>query len=298
MSHNIRASLYMVLAMAGFTFNDALIKSLDGELPIAQVMAVRGLSLSVLIAALIWRRGLLRRVREVFIPLVGFRAAMELAATFFFLTALTSLPFANISAILQALPLVVTLGAILVFKEPVGWRRWFAIAVGFMGVLIIIRPGMDGFESASILVLISVLFAAARDLSTRALPVALPSLLVSAATAVLVTIFGFVVVLIDGSWIDLESRHMTILVPASVFLFVGYQFIVLSMRTGEVSYVVPYRYTSLLWSIFLGYLFFAEVPDSFTLLGSAIVVSMGLFTLYRELISARQRRIQRLKEAS
>lgn len=288
----------MVLSMAGFTFNDVLVKSLNGELPTTQVMAVRGLSLSILIAALIWQQGLLPRVKEVFIPLVGFRAAMELAATFLFLSALASLPFANISAILQALPLAVTVGATLVFAEPVGWRRWLAIAIGFTGVLIIIRPGMDGFESASILVVISVFFAAARDLASRALPAALPSLLVSAATAVVVTIFGFAMYFIQGNWIELELRHLKVLVPASVFLFFGYQFIVLAMRTGEVSYVVPYRYTSLLWAIFLGYLFFAEIPDRLTLIGSAIVVSMGLFTLYRELLNVRRRKIQRLEESS
>jgi drug/metabolite transporter (DMT)-like permease len=298
MSNNIRASLYMVLAMAGFTFNDALVKSLNGELPTIQIMAVRGLSLSVLIAVLIWQQGLLPRVKEAFIPLVGFRAAMELVAMFLFLSALTSLPFANISAILQALPLAVTVGAILVFAEPVGWRRWLAITVGFVGVLIIIRPGVEGFEFASILVVISVFFAAARDLATRALPAELPSLLVSAATAILVTLVGFAMLFIQGNWVALEFRHLKVLMPASVFLFFGYQFIVLAMRTGDVSYVVPYRYTSLLWSIFLGYLFFAEVPDSLTLIGSAVVVSMGLFTVYRELLSARRRRSQRSELSS
>ena len=277
----------MVLAMAGFIFNDALVKSLNGELPTTQIMAVRGLSLSVLIAVLVWQQRLLPRVKEAFIPLVGFRAAMDLAAMFFFLSALTSLPFANISAILQALPLAVTAGAILVFAEPVGWRRWLGIAIGFMGVLIVIRPGLEGFEFASVLVVISVFFAAARDLASRALPAALPSLLVSAATAVLVTVFGFAMWLIQGNWIALEFRHLKVLLPASVFLFFGYQFIVLAMRTGDVSYVVPYRYTSLLWSIFLGYVFFTEVPDTLTLVGSAVVVSMGLYTLYRELLGAR-----------
>lgn len=277
----------MVLAMAGFIFNDALVKSLNGELPTTQIMAVRGLSLSVLIAVLVWQQRLLPRVKEALIPLVGFRAAMDLAAMFFFLSALTSLPFANISAILQALPLAVTAGAILVFAEPVGWRRWLGIAIGFMGVLIVIRPGLEGFEFASVLVVISVFFAAARDLASRALPAALPSLLVSAATAVLVTVFGFAMWLIQGNWIALEFRHLKVLLPASVFLFFGYQFIVLAMRTGDVSYVVPYRYTSLLWSIFLGYVFFTEVPDTLTLVGSAVVVSMGLYTLYRELLGAR-----------
>jgi drug/metabolite transporter (DMT)-like permease len=293
MSLNLRASLYMALSMAGFAINDSLVKTLGGVLPTTQVMAVRGLILSVLIILLLWQRGLLPRIREAMIPLVALRASMELTATWFFLSALVILPFASVSAILQSLPLVVTLGAALIFRERVGWKRWLAIAVGLAGVLIIIRPGTEGFAPASILVLVSVLFAAARDLSTRALPVALPSLLVSAATAILVTVFGFIMLLINGNWVTMQPRQVAILGLASLFLFVGYQFIVLSMRIGEVAYVVPFRYTNLLWSIALGYLMFAEVPDSYTILGSSIVVAMGLFTLYRELVRSRQLRAVR-----
>jgi len=289
MSDNIRASFFMVLSMAGFAINDSLVKTLDGALPTGQIMGLRGFFLSLLILILLWQRGFLRRIPEAFTPMVFLRASMELLATLFFLSALMQLPFANISAILQSLPLAVTLGAAIVFKEAVGWRRWLAIAVGFIGVLIIIRPGTADFEPASVLVAISVLFAAARDLSTRALPNALPSLLVTAATAVLVSLFGFALVLIQDSWVVPEAEHIKTLGLASVFLFVGYHFIILAMRTGDVAYVVPYRYTSLLFSIILGYLFFAEVPDKYTILGSAIVISMGLFTLYRELKRAKLR---------
>ena len=99
--------------------------------------------------------------------------------------------------------------------------------------------------------------------------------------------------LINGNWVTMQPRQVAILGMASLFLFVGYQFIVLSMRIGEVAYVVPFRYTNLLWSIALGYLMFAEVPDSYTILGSSIVVAMGLFTLYRELVRSRQLRAVR-----
>lgn len=287
MSDNIKASLFMVLSMAGFAINDALVKTLDGALPTGQVMGVRGFFLSLLIGVVVWRRGLLPRLREAIIPLVLFRGSMELGATLFFLSALAHLPYASISAILQSLPLAVTLGAAIVFKEAVGWRRWLAIAIGLVGVLIIIRPGTSAFEPTSVLVALSVLFAAARDLTTRALPASIPSLLVTAATALLVMIFGFSLVSVQGTWVELEPIHMQTLGLASAFLFVGYQFIIRSMRIGEVAYVVPYRYTSLLFSIALGYVFFAEVPDKYTLVGSGIVITMGLFTLYRELVRAK-----------
>lgn len=282
LSDNIRSSLFMMLSMAGFVINDLFIKSLDGMLPVSQVMWLRGAMLSALILIIIWKRGLLPRYREVLHPIILLRSILECGATVLFLSALVKLPFANLSAILQSLPLAVTLGAALFLAEPVGWRRWLAIAVGFVGVLIIIRPGLDGFDTASILVLISVLFAAARDLITRRLPSKLPSLLVSASTAVFITLYGMLVTLGQGSWQPVASVQLLVLFCAAIFLFFGYQFIVLSMRLGEVAYVVPYRYTSLLWAIVFGYWVFDEVPDKYTVIGSIIVVSMGLFTLYRE----------------
>lgn len=280
----------MVLSMAGFSINDALVKSLDGALPTTQVMAVRGFILSVLILLLLWQRGLHLRLREALTPVVGLRALMELLATLFFLSALNQLTLASISAVLQALPLLVTLGAAVLFRERVGWRRWLAILTGFTGVMIIIRPGTAAFEPASLLVLMSVLLAAVRDLTTRIVPAAIPSLIITAATAILVTVFGFGVTLLMGRWVTLEWMHIRTLSMSAVFLFFGYQFIVMAMRTGDIAYVVPYRYTSLLWSVSLGYLFFAEVPDTWTIVGSAIVISMGLFSLYREVVRAREAR--------
>ena len=288
MSNNLRASLLMVFSMAGFAINDALIKSLDGVFSTGQVMAVRGCILSVLILLVIAQRGLLPRLREALTPLVVMRASMELGATLFFLTALVQLPFASISAILQSLPLAVTLGAAVFFGEPVGWRRWLAIAIGFLGVMIIIRPGTIGFEPATLLVVVSVVFAAARDLFTRALPKVMPSLLVTAATALIVTLAGTCLVMVQDSWVPMGWTELATMALAASFLFVGYQCIVLAMRTGEVAYVVPYRYTSLLFSILLGYLFFAEVPDQYTIIGSLIVIAMGIFTLYREIVRSRQ----------
>jgi len=288
MSANLRASLLMMLSMAGFTINDVLIKSLDGVFPNVQVMAVRGAVLCFLIAGVLWHRGLLSRLAELATPLVGFRALMELCATFVFLTVLVQLPYANITAILQVLPLAVAIGAALIFKESVGWRRWLAIAIGFTGVLIIIRPGAQGFQSASLLVLMCVVFAAARDLATRALPSAVPSLLVSMATALVVTAAGAIMLIFQHNWVVMSLQQFAVLALAALFLFVGYQCIVLSMRTGDMAYVVPFRYTSLLWAIGLGYLFFGEVPDTYTLVGSSVVIAMGLFTLYRELLLSRR----------
>ena len=277
----------MVLAMAGFVVNDALVKSLGDRLPFAQIMFVRGALLGVLIGVLIRRHGLVGRVRETLHPMVLARALGELLATVTFLLALTRLPFATIGSILQALPLAVTLGAALFLKEPVGWRRWTAILVGFGGVLLIVRPGSIAFEPATLLVVLTVAFAATRDLCTRSLPPALPSLLVSGATTVLISLAGLLWCVVGRAWTPMTGTEVGTLVAASGFLFVGYQFIVLAMRSGDVAYVVPYRYTGLLFAIAIGLVFFDEVPDAWTLVGAAIIVATGLFSLYRELAKRR-----------
>lgn len=278
----------MMLSMSGFTVNDLFIKSLDGNLPTGQIMAIRGIFLTTMIALIAIQQGVLKRFAELFTPLVALRSVGEVGATILFLTALTIMPFSTISAILQSLPLVVALGAALILKEPIGWRRWVAILIGFIGVLIIIRPGADSFHPASVLMIFSVLFAAGRDLATRCLPKALPSLLVSLATALSICLVGAALSTAQGNWQPVNGTQIGTLFIAACFLFFGYQFLVLAMRTGEIAYVVPYRYTSLLWAMAGGYFIFAEVPDKYTLIGSAIVIATGLFTLYRELTSGRR----------
>ncbi len=287
-SANIRASLYMMLSMLGFTVNDLFIKSLDGNLPVSQIMAIRGSMLLVFILAIAWQQKVLSRLRELFIPLVLARSIGEAGATLLFLTALSRLPFATISAILQSLPLVVAIGAAIFLGEPVGWRRWIAIGIGFVGVLIIIRPGSGSFDSYSVMVLGSVLFSAGRDVITRRLPKTLPSLLVSGATTVTIATLGIVLTQAQGNWQAVSGVQFATMGIASFFLFFGYQFIVLAMRTGDVAYVVPFRYTSLLWAVIFGYFVFKEVPDFYTVLGSSIVIFTGLFTLYREIIAGRR----------
>ena len=184
----MRGALFMAISMAGFTANDAITKSVSAEMSMAQIMFVRGFFATVLIALLAWRGGALRNMRALLSPMVGLRAASEVFATIAFLVALAHLPLANVSAILQALPLAVTMGAALVLSEPVGWRRWLAIAVGFSGVMVIVRPGFEAFNAYSISALCCVLFCAVRDLATRRIEAEVPSLFVSTVTAAAVTV--------------------------------------------------------------------------------------------------------------
>ncbi|MCB1453071.1 MAG: DMT family transporter [Rhizobiaceae bacterium] len=272
----------MALAMFGFSANDAIIKSLTGAFSVGQIMLVRGIFATLLIALLAWHQGALRRPALVLNPLVAARAVCELGATMLFLFALANMPFSNVSAILQSLPLAVTAGAALFFQETVRWRRWVAIAIGFTGVMVIVRPGAEGFNTYSIAVLVSVCFAAARDLITRQLPHEIPSLLVSTTTALGVTLAGAVLLVPLGGWSPMKAADIGFLAVAAVLLLVGYQFIIVAMRSGEIAFVAPFRYTSLLWAVMFGFFLFDERLNTPMIVGSALIIGSGLYSLYRE----------------
>ncbi|MBC8129871.1 MAG: DMT family transporter, partial [Rhizobiaceae bacterium] len=219
--------------------------------------------------------------------LVLLRTLADIGATVSYISALASLPLANASAIFQALPLVVTLGAALFLAEPVGWRRWTAIGVGFLGVLVIVRPGLAGFTSASVYVLVSVVCAAARDLITRRVPQTIPSLFIAMTTAGAVMLTGWLLVPF-GEWHPLEPRHLGILAVAAVMIGTGYIFIVEAMRIGDMGFVAPFRYSILVFALVVGVVGFGETPDAFVLLGSAIVVGSGGYAFYRERVRGRR----------
>lgn len=289
LSDNARGALYMSIAMAGFTANDTITKFASASINMGQVMLIRGMVATALILALAWSQGALRQPSHAMHPLVLLRSACEAVATVTFLIALAHIPLATTSAVLQALPLAVTVGAAIVFGEDVRWRRWLAIGLGFAGVILIVRPGTEGFDLYALWALGSVVCCAVRDLATNRIPKSVPSLLVSTVTALIVTLCGLVLVEPMGGWQPVSGETLGLLVAAAVLLLVGYQFIIQSMRTAQISYVAPFRYTALPWAIALGFVVFGDVPDLSMLIGAAVIVGSGLYTLYRERVAGRGR---------
>ncbi|MGY4177566.1 drug/metabolite transporter (DMT)-like permease [Bradyrhizobium sp. USDA 4518] len=272
----------MAAAMASFTVNDTITKAVSAELNIGEILLVRGLVAMVLVAALAWYRDALRSFSVLLIWPVGLRVLGEIGGTLTYLSAIAQIPLANASAIFQALPLVITLGAALVFGEPVGWRRWLAIAAGFIGVLVIVRPGAGGFSQAALLALASVGFCAVRDLATRRIPKELPTVFITLLTTMTVTTAGAVVLVPLGGWRPPSGTALGLLVLAAVLILIGYQCIIVSLRTGDISAVAPFRYTALPWAMLTGYLAFGHKPDGPMLAGAAIIVASGLYAFYRE----------------
>lgn len=285
-SPNMRGALFMSLSMAGFTFNDSIIKLLTGDLSVAQVIFLRGLIASLLIFLLARQQRALRPPRVLLNRWVAIRILGEVGGTITFLMGLAQIPLANASAILQALPLAVTMGAAIFLAEPVGWRRWGAILAGFAGVMIIVRPGVEGFSPYSLMIVGTVIFASARDIATRKIHAAIPSLYLSTVTAMAVTLAGLFLIWPMGGWKPVSASEFGLISLAACLVLVGYQFIIMSMREGEISFVAPFRYTGFLWAVLLGMVVFGEFPDAFMMTGGAIVIGSGLYTLYRERIKS------------
>ncbi|TMV06757.1 DMT family transporter [Ruegeria sediminis] len=282
MAPNMTGALLMMGSMAAFTVNDTLVKSAGGQLPLFQIVTLRGILATVLVFFLARHLGALhlnfpRRDKIT----VLFRCVSEVAATFFFLTALMHMPLANVTAVLQALPLTVTLGAALFFKEPVGWRRLTAIGIGFAGMLLIVRPGPDGFSIHAIYALIAVVCVTARDLLTRRMSAEVPSMVVTLATSISVTLTA-ALASTATDWVPMTQATGLTVAAAAVFVLMGYVFSVMVMRVGEVGFVAPFRYSSLIWALLLGLAVFGDWPDPLTLLGAGLVAAAGLFTLFRE----------------
>jgi drug/metabolite transporter (DMT)-like permease len=278
---NSRAIAAMLIAMAGFILNDTLVKMASDAVPLGQIILVRGLICIAALGVAGAVTGLFHNARVLAHPAVLVRALAETAATILYLTALFQLPIANATAILQVLPLVVTAAAAVFLKDAVGWRRWSAILVGLIGVLLIIRPGLEGFNAFSLLALAGVGCMALRDLATRQLPKDVPTLGVALVSFIAVTLLGTVLTVQSG-WTDLSLVEYGYLGGAAVFVLAGYVFIILAMRLGDIAVVAPFRYTIVVWAIFLGYIVWGDVPDGITLVGIAIVIASGTYSFFRE----------------
>ncbi|MDK3072131.1 DMT family transporter [Sedimentitalea sp. JM2-8] len=290
MSPNTRGALLMMASMAAFTLNDACIKATDKALPLFQLLTIRGVISTFLIFVLARHLGALRfDLSRRDWALVALRSVSEIGAAYFFLTALLNMPLANVTAILQVLPLTVTLGAALFFRDPLGWRRMVAILVGFGGMLLIVRPGPDGFSIDSLYALAAVGCVTARDLATRRMSAEAPSMTVTLCASFSVLLFS-AVASTGVDWQPVDGRLALLLAGSSFFILGGYLFSVMVMRVGDVSFVAPFRYTGLLWALILGYFVFGDWPSQLTLIGAAIVVATGVFTLYRERRLARKSR--------
>ena len=269
----------MVAAMAAFSIEDMLIKAAAESTSLGLVLALFGLGGMLIFIGLVRSQG-----QGVFHPAllskpILTRALCEILGRFCFALAITLTPLSSASAILQATPLIAMIGAALLFGEQVGAKRWLAVLVGFVGVLMIIRPGLAGFEMASLFAVVATLGFAGRDLATRAAPAVLSNIQLGVYGFFVLIPTGIVMMLFQGQPTLPSGTAMLQIAGAVVFGVMAYNALTIAMRAGDVSVVSPFRYTRLLFALVLGIFVFGESPDLLTLCGGLLIVASGAYTL-------------------
>ena len=282
LNDNLLGAALMTCCVLAYVLNDAVMKLLFADIDFFQAIFLRGLvSLPPLLVLALMTRTLLQKYSAKNQRFMIIRILAEIGTTVTFLTALKHMPLANVTAILQSLPLAITMAAAIFLGEPVGWRRWSAICLGFTGVLIIIRPGLAGFNSYSLLALAAVLLLTVREISTRQLDKKIPTVTVALSTTLGITVFA-ALMLIGDEWAEINFVSWSLIIAAAAAVTVATLLSVVAMRTGDIGFVSPFRYTSLIGAIGLGILLFGEWPDGMTLLGAVIIAFAGVYSLYRE----------------
>lgn len=282
MVDNTRGILAMSAAVVVFIFNDALIKLAAESMPAVQAIGMRGIFATLWCGLALLLTGAWRKIRWAAHPRVVFRGTLEAGSAIFYLIALFNIPFAIANAVNLATPVILTVLAVLILKENVRWRRWSAVICGFLGVLLVIQPHPGDLNAWTWVALLGTAIGCFRDIFVRFLPVGVPTLVVSFSTAVIVAIVSCGWALVEG-WQPMSGRALVFIAGSSLLLAMGYQFIVIALRSGgEFSVIGAFRYSSILWALAIGYVVWGEAPNALALAGIVVIVGSGLYILHRE----------------
>ena len=282
----LRAGLLMVCAMGSFVCNDTIVKIVGKHLPVGELIALRGVMAMTILTAICASQGLLGDLPKIRQKNVLMRSTCDLFATIAFVTALVHMPIANLTSVMQAVPLAVALLSMLFLGEEVGWRRMIAIVGGFIGVLLIVKPSVSNVSVYEVLALAIVLFVAVRDLLTKTIPARIPVFVIALANAGFVTVGGAALMLFQGAQRP-EAWEVGLLALAACFLSAGYLLMVATLRLGELTGTAPFRYSVMVFAIISGVVVFGEFPDWIAILGMVLIVVCGLYAAHREAMRSR-----------
>lgn len=273
----------MTLSMGGFAIEDVFLKILSERIPVSQILIYVG-SLAV------FSLGILSKIKK--IPILRYdvysnrlfviRAISDMIGAILMVTAISLMPLSTVSSILQTLPLLITFGAVLIFKEKVGWRRWSAVFIGFVGVILILKPGLGDFQISSFVALLAVSFLALRDLVTRKINKDIHSITIALYAFILTVVGGIISIPLFGQFVTLTLTQWFVVFAITLFGVFSYLMLVLATRSGDISVISPFRYTRLVFALILAMIILNERPDILTLLGAAIIVASGYYTIRRE----------------
>jgi drug/metabolite transporter (DMT)-like permease len=285
-TNNQRGILAVVGCMAAYTVNDVLVKQILFTHPVGEVIFVRGVMSTLLIGCVVLISGHGRAVRTTMSGLLAWRSLCDGLSTVGFIAALAHMKLANVAAVLQIGPLIITALSVMLYREVVGWRRWTAIGLGFGGALLVIKPIPSEFDVWAVVAAASALAAATREIATRQMGRDIPVLLVALWGAIGITLCGTGFVFVED-WRWFSAGEFFQLFVAAVFVGIAIYLLALGFRDVDLSVVAPFRYSYLLTSAFGGYLVFREVPDAWTVVGAIFIVGSGIYTLHREAVRRR-----------
>lgn len=271
----------MLVAVTLFVGNDTFMKLAREVYPPGQALSLRAIFALVIGVALVFAAGESDRLAMAGKPRVVLRGLLEAAGALTFSWSLGLLPLATITTINMATPLIIVVLAVAFKIEAVGWRRTLALLVGFIGVLVIVRPGTDTFGPATIIALISVVLTACRDLLTRFIHTEVPSTVVSLTTTVLVGLVAAGYGLTEA-WQPLWRIELAYLLLSALLVTIGTFCIITAFRRADVSVIAQYRYAAIVLAVLNGYLIWGDVPDAIAFLGMALIVGSGLYTMHRQ----------------
>ncbi len=286
LSKNQRGIAAICGAMAAYTVNDVLVKELLRTYPVGETIFIRGIMCCLLIGAATLAFGNAKALRVPMSRMLASRSFCDGLSTAGFIAALAHMKLANIAAVLQIAPLIITALSVVLYREAVGWRRWTAIAFGFLGALLVIKPIPSEFNIWAVIAAASAVAAAVRELQTRQIGQAVPTLVVAFWGAVAITLCGAIFIVTED-WRLYTGSHLFQLFVAAFFVGLAIYLLALGFRDVELSVVAPYRYTYLLTSALGGFLMFREVPDGWTVVGAILIVGGGIYTLHREAVRHR-----------
>jgi len=280
--NNLLAIAAMVVACFFYLLGDSLVKLTSEQLPVPQIIFVRGLMTTVLVAGAVAASGALAGWRHAFDRPVLARSAFDAVTTLLIVNALAHMAIADATAVINSVPIVATFLAVVILREHVGIRRWAAVFAGFAGVLLVLRPSGADFNEYGLLALAATLTISGREIVTRRIADEVPSLVVTLAAVIVVTLAGAAAVAVTRVWVTLDGRSLAMLALASVMLFGAYHYSVVAIRLGEISLSAPFRYTVIVWGLVAGYVIWGDVPSLTALAGMGLITLAGLYVIHRE----------------
>ncbi|UUX50053.1 DMT family transporter [Nisaea acidiphila] len=271
------------------TLNDGIAKWLTSDYPVGQVIALRGILLLVLVFGFAFATGRKDQLKVRHWRLQLLRAVIIVFSTYSFIWALKLMAIADATAIAFAGPIVTAALVVPLLGEQVGWRRWTAILVGFCGVLIMVKPTPETFSAVALLPLLATVCGSFRDIVTRKMHATETTLSMLAVGMTIVTLSGFASLAFD-EWKPVGWSEMGLFAVSSLFVG-GAQFLMIeSFRYSEAGFVTPFKYTSIVWAVLIGFVVWGNIPDLWIVTGTFLVIGSGLYILHRE-------RIRRAEEA-